>query len=108
MSTTTYQIDPENETLVTFDESPKLIQKWLPGKSKVSKAAVHRWNRAGVSGVYLPSVLIAGVRYSTAGAFKWFFAESSAARHRKLSAATKNGIRKSKSARAKEASELGI
>lgn len=103
-----YTIDPENETLIPFDEIPKLIKGWLPGKQKVSKAAIHRWHRSGVGGVRLPSILIAGIRYSSGSACKWFFAESSAARQRRHSNATKSGIQKAKRNRAKEAQELGI
>ena len=103
-----YTIDPENETLVAFAEIPRLIKGWLPGKSKVSKAAVHRWHRNGVGDVRLPSILIAGVRYSSGPACKWFFAESSAARQRRQSKATKTGKQTAKDRRAKEAKELGI
>lgn len=74
---TSYQIDPTTERLLAY---PAIIE-WFKKRTgrKPHKCGVRRWLRTGVRGIPLPSVLVAGIRYTTEGAIAWWIAATSEA-----------------------------
>lgn len=72
-----YAIDPITEQLLAY---PAIIE-WFKKRTgrKPHKCGVRRWLRTGVRGIPLPSVLVAGIRYTTEGAIAWWIAATSQA-----------------------------
>jgi len=70
-------IDPFKEKLISFRD----LTKQLPGRNgkRLNIATVYRWATAGRRGVVLDSILVGGVRYTSEGAVRRFFAGVSAA-----------------------------
>lgn len=62
--------DPFSETPITLERARKLV----PGRhgSGVNIATIHRWQRLGVHGVRLETVLIGGIRHTSREAIARF------------------------------------
>jgi len=63
-------IDPSTETLIPFVAARQVF----PGRHGrgVSLSTLHRWQRRGVRGVRLETVLVGGVRYTSREALNRF------------------------------------
>ena len=64
--------DPFSETPITLAKARKLV----PGRRAggVNIATIHRWQRVGVHGIRLETVLIGGVRHTSREAISRFIA----------------------------------
>lgn len=63
-------IDVFSDELLTFKDAAKL----LPGRPHF--LTLHRWAKEGLRGVFLQTVLIGNVRYTTRAAMNEFFTQS--------------------------------
>jgi hypothetical protein len=61
-------IDSRVETLIPFAE----VVKAFPGRDKISMATLHKWRHIGVRGCKLETLLVGGLRYSSAEAIQRF------------------------------------
>ena len=100
-------IDTFTQTIISIDEAAKHVSK-ISGKKR-NRAVILRWINRGVSGVRLAAIRIGGEIFTSQEAINAFLNESRAARTKKHSNATANGIRRAHNPIVDaEAEELGI
>lgn len=63
----------EHEELISLHAAARLVpSSRTPGTSGIHVATIHRWSRKGIKGKRLETVLVGGVRYTSAAALARF------------------------------------
>lgn len=74
---TTYTIDAANERLLDLRGLVKWMEQRTGRRTHINGA--RRWLRTGIRGIRLPSIMLAGIRYTSAEALAWWIAATSQA-----------------------------
>jgi hypothetical protein len=97
-------IDTFSETIISVDDAAKHVSK-INGKKR-NRSVILRWMNRGVSGVRLSAIRIGGDLCTSKEALNRFLNEAQAAKTKRHSKATSQGIRQASLER--QAKELGI
>ena len=81
-------IDITKEELILFSELPRHLPPQPSGK-KIHLSACYRWKNQGLVGIRLPTVFVAGNRYTSREALNRFWADVTAAKDGRMGEATK-------------------
>lgn len=74
----TYEFELGQEDLVPIPAVPAAYQRITKTPKRPHRSQVDRWWRRGLEGIPLPSVKLAGRRYSSEGAIRWWIAATNA------------------------------